>query len=82
MFNWAEYNKFDPKDQAAMLAEASDEDLMAEAKHLHDLVYNVGCATADNMAHMEAIYAELLHRGYSVNEQYTVTFIESIISTN
>jgi hypothetical protein len=64
------------------IKEAETSDLMAEAKSLHDLIYNVGASTKENKERLEALYAEIQLRGYSVVEQYDVNFVESVISTN
>ena len=64
------------------ISEATTEDLMAETKQLHDLIYNIGISTSENNARMEALYAELTIRGYGVVEQFTVEFVESVIPQN
>ena len=64
------------------IAEMKTPDLMAEAKQLHDLIYNVECYGTRDMLRLELIYRELERRGWGVVEANTVTFVESIISTN
>lgn len=64
------------------IKEAKTSDLMAEAKSLHDLIYNVGASTKENTARLESLYAEIQRRGYSVVEQYDVNFVESVFSMN
>ena len=64
------------------IKEAKTEDLMAEAKSLHDLVYNVECYTPADKQRLEALYAELEHRVISVVEGYTVAFVEHLQSRN
>jgi len=64
------------------IKEAATSDLMAEARQLHDFVYNVGASTRENTARLQALYAEIEHRGIGVVEQYDVTFVESVISDN
>ena len=64
------------------IKEVKSEDLMAEAKQLHDLIYNIKCSDAEDKARLQALYAEIEYRGIAVVEQYTITFVESVISTN
>ena len=64
------------------IKEAKSEELMAEAKSLHDLIYNIGASTHENLERLEALFAEIRRRGYSVVEQETVSFVESLISTS
>ena len=64
------------------ISEATTDDLMAETKQLHDLIYNISISTRENIARMEALYAELYTRGYGVVEQFTVEFVESVIPQN
>lgn len=64
------------------ISDMKTEEIMSEAKILHDLIYNVGCYGPGDEARLEALYTEITSRGYGVNEQYTVTFIESVFSTN
>lgn len=64
------------------IKEAETSDLMAEAKSLHDLIYNIECFGPGDMLRLESLYAEIELRGYSVVEQYDVNFVESVISTN
>lgn len=67
---------------AEPISEAKTEDLMAEAKRLHDVIYNLECYSSGDKLRLESLYAEIQIRGYSVVEQYTVTFVESVVSTN
>ena len=62
--------------------DATNEVLMAEAQKLHDIIYNIGCSGAEDKARLAALYAEIELRGIGVVEQYTVTFVESVISDN
>lgn len=64
------------------IKEAKTEDLMAEAEQLHDIIYNIGCAGTSDKERLQALYAEIEDRGIGVVEQYTVTFVESIIDFN
>ncbi len=64
------------------LSEAKTGDIMAEAKTLHDLIYNIECYGTGDMAKLKALYAEIERRGYGIVEQSTVTFVESVIGTN
>lgn len=64
------------------LSEAKTEEIMEDAEKLHDLIYNVGSSTRENTTRLESLYAEIERRGYSVVEQYSVSFVESVISTN
>lgn len=57
-------------------------EIMAEARRLHDLVYNVECYGTRDMLRLEHIYAELERQGISVVEGYTVQFIEHTASKN
>ena len=62
--------------------EAKTEALMAEAEVLQDKIENIKCYTEEDKLRLEALYAEIEHRGIAVVEQYTVTFIKSEISMN
>ena len=64
------------------IKEAKTEKLMAETKRLHDLIYNIECYDTRDMLRLESLYAEIERRGIGVVEQYTVMFVESVISTN
>ena len=64
------------------IKETKTEDLMIEAKTLHDLIYNVECYTLTDTHRLDALYSELEHRVISVVEGYTVTFVEHLQSRN
>ena len=67
---------------AEPISEAKTEDLMAEAKSLQDQIENIECYTTEDRVRLQALYAEIELRGIGVVEQYTVTFVESVISSN
>ena len=64
------------------LKEAETLELMAEAKSLHDLIYNIECYGTSDMLRLEHLYAEFERRGISVVEGHTVEFIEHTASQN
>ena len=64
------------------ISEAKTEALMAEALILQDKIENIECYTAEDKLRLEALYAEIEHRGIGVVELYTVTFVKSEISNN
>ena len=80
--NWSEWNKLDFKDQSAVLGEAKTEDIMTEARVLQDKIENLECYGPGDVDRLQALYAEIEHRGYGVVELFTVTFVESLFSTN
>jgi len=56
--------------------------LMAEAKQLHDLIYNIECYGTRDMLRLEHIYSELEDMGISVVEGSIVKFVEHTASIN
>ncbi len=64
------------------ISEAKTEDLMAEATSLQDKVENIECYTTADRIRLEALYAEIEHRGIGVVELYTVTFVHSKLEMN
>ena len=62
--------------------ETSTLDLMAEAKQLHDLIYNIECYGVRDMLRLEHIYAEIDRRGISIIEGSSVKFVEHTASRN
>jgi len=64
------------------IKEVQTEELMAETKKLHDLIYNIECYSTRDMLRLKSLYAEIEHRGIGVVEGHSVAFIESPISDN
>ena len=64
------------------IKEAKTEDLMLEAKVLHDKIYNIECYTSEDMQRLDSLYAEIESRGFGVVEQCTLDFMEIVISSN
>ncbi len=64
------------------ISEAKTEDLMDEAKYLQDLIENIECYTTEDRTRLKTLYAEIENRGIAVVEQYSVMFVESVISDN
>ena len=67
---------------AENLSEAKTEDLMEEAKRLHDIIYNVEMYDALDKLELESLYGELERRGYAAHEQHTVNFVSIDMSMN
>jgi capsular polysaccharide biosynthesis protein len=68
--------------KASNIKNEKTETLMAQAQQLYDLIYNVECYSVGDMVMLEMLEREIVRRGYSVVEQNTLTFVESLISTN
>ena len=67
---------------AENMKETKTKDLMAEALVLQDKIENIKCYTTEDRLRLVALYAEIERRGIGVVEQYTVSFVESVISAN
>ena len=67
---------------AENMKETKTKDLIAEAEQLQDKIENIKCYTTEDRLRLVALYAEIERRGIGVVEQYTVSFVESVISPN
>ena len=50
----------------------TDEDLISEAKGLHNAIENFECFSCGDLADYEMVISELKDRGYSVNVESTL----------